>query len=107
MALSNFLSRFFSKEEDSKSIAKERLRLVLVHDRLDFSDQVMHDLREELIAVIGKYMVIDEPQLDVSVTREDEGVALIANIPILQVRRQYKDENKPVNKPAVQEASGK
>ena len=93
MAISNFLSRLFSKEEVSKNVAKERLRLVLVHDRLNLSEQVMDNLREELIAVIGKYMVIDEPLLDVSVSRDDEGVALVANIPIVQVRRQFEIDN--------------
>ena len=93
MSISNFINRLFSKEEVSKNVAKERLRLVLVHDRLDLSEQVMNSLREELIAVIGKYMIIDEPLLEVSVSREDEGVALVANIPIVQVRRQFEIDN--------------
>ncbi len=98
MAMSNFWSRIFGKEEgqESKNVAKERLRLVLVHDRLDMSDQVMHNLRHDLIEVINKYMEIDVAGLDVSLTKEEDGMALVANIPILNVRREEKKEEKPV-----------
>ncbi len=97
MAMSNFWSRIFGKEEgqESKNVAKERLRLVLVHDRLDMSDQVMHNLRHDLIEVINKYMEIDVAGLDVSLTKEEDGMALVANIPILNVRREEKKEEKP------------
>ncbi len=90
MGISGVLAKFFGKEteaEASKSVAKERLRLVLVHDRMDISEQTMNNLREDLIEVIGRYMEIDKEALEVSLTREDEGVALIANIPVLNVKR--------------------
>ncbi len=89
--ITGFLSRFFGKENEAnmtKSVAKERLRLVLVHDRLDISETVMENLREDLIATIGKYMEIDQQALEVSLSRDDDGVALIANIPVLNVKRQ-------------------
>ena len=91
MNMSSFLARFFGKENESeatKSIAKERLRLVLVHDRMDISEQTMENLREDLISVIGRYMEIDTDSLEVSLTREDDGVALVANIPVINVKRQ-------------------
>lgn len=90
MAISNFLSRFFGREEEierSRSVAKERLRLVLVHDRLDISEEMMQNLRTDLIATIGKYMEIDQQSLEVSLSRDEEGVALVANIPVRNVRR--------------------
>lgn len=90
MGISGFLSKFFGKEQESeltKTVAKERLRLVLVHDRLDVSETVMENLREDLISTIGKYMEIDQSALEVSLSREEGGVALIANIPVLNVRR--------------------
>jgi len=92
MSLSSMLSRLFGKDDDAnstKSVAKERLRLVLVHDRLDVSEQMMENLREDLIATIGKYMEIDQNALEVSLSREEDSVALVANIPVLNVKRQY------------------
>ena len=48
---------------------------------------MMENLREDLIAVINKYMEIDQKSLDVSFSREDGAVALIANIPIVRIKR--------------------
>lgn len=89
MGIVEYLNRIFGKESEisSKNIAKERLRLVLVHDRMDVSESVMTDLRNDLIEVIGKYMEIDKAALEVSLSKEDDGVALIANIPVLNVKR--------------------
>jgi len=69
-------------------VAKERLRLVLVHDRLDVSEEMMDNLRIDLIEVIGKYMEIDIAAVEVSLSREDDVIALTTNIPILNVKRQ-------------------
>jgi cell division topological specificity factor len=84
MNINTFISRFFGRDEaeSSKNMAKERLRLVLVHDRLDVSEHVMNALRVDLLNVIGKYFGIDEGALEVSLSRETEGMALVANIPI-------------------------
>ncbi len=91
MNISNILSRFFGKESEAdmtKTVAKERLRLVLVHDRLDVSETTMENLRNDLISTIGKYMEIDQSALEVTLSREDGGVALVANIPVINVKRQ-------------------
>lgn len=90
MGIVEALGRFFGKDNStlSKNIAKERLRLVLINDRVDISESMMHSLRNDIIEVIGKYMEIDEKALEVSLSKEDDGVALVANIPILKVKRQ-------------------
>ena len=90
MNIVSLISRFFGKDSEanaSKTTAKERLRLVLVHDRLDNSETVMEILRVDLINTIGKYMEIDTEALDVSLSRDEAGVALIANIPVINVKR--------------------
>ncbi|WP_028307660.1 cell division topological specificity factor MinE [Desulfitibacter alkalitolerans] len=71
----------------SKTIAKERLRLVLLHDRTSIPPHVIEALKGDLIQCISKYMEIDENNLDVSLSDSDESVALVANIPILKVRQ--------------------
>lgn len=118
MNISGLLSRFFGRETEvnaTKNTAKERLRLVLVHDRLDISEGVMEQLREDLLATIGRYMDIDREALEVTLSREDEGVALVANIPVKGVKRGGEAQapaapalaEKPaqVAKPAAQTAS--
>ncbi|MDO4581579.1 MAG: cell division topological specificity factor MinE [Bacillota bacterium] len=88
--MNNALSRFFSRDpeaETTRAVAKERLRLVLVHDRIDMSETLMDQLREDLIDAIGKYMEIDKSGLEVSLSREEDGVALVASIPVKNIRR--------------------
>jgi cell division topological specificity factor len=82
-----WLSRLFGATEQSKDKAKERLRLVLVHDRAVLSPGLLDALREEMIHVLSKYMEIDEKGLEVNLNRSDESVALVANIPVRRVKR--------------------
>lgn len=85
-----FIGKLFGSSEGSKSKAKERLRLVLVHDRASLSPGLVESLKEELIQVITKYLEIDEDGLEVNFDEGDDSVALIANIPVKNVRRNAK-----------------
>lgn len=86
-----FLLRVFGKEgASSKNVAKERLRLVLVHDRADVSPQLLENLKEDLIKVISNYMEIDESALEVNLDTSDNTVALVANIPVIKMKRTSK-----------------
>ncbi|MBO8141854.1 MAG: cell division topological specificity factor MinE [Firmicutes bacterium] len=81
-----FIGKLFRGEEDaSKRVAKERLRLVLVQDRMSLSPQALNAMKEELIAVISKYLEIDEAGPEVSLERDGESVALVATIPVKRV----------------------
>lgn len=83
----SLLARIFSKQDEkSKSVAKDRLKLVLLHDRADIPGPMMEQMRQEIIAVIAKYVEINEAELKVDLERADTEVALVANIPIRRVR---------------------
>ena len=73
----------------SKTVAKERLRLVLVHDRASISPAMLNKLREDLIKVISNYMEIDEAALEFNLLQDDNEVALVANIPVVKMKRDY------------------
>jgi len=77
------------RENASKNIAKERLRLVLVHDRATISPHMLNQLKEDLIKVISNYMEIDEGALEVNLNQDDREVALVANIPVVKMKRDY------------------
>ncbi|MFZ7102319.1 MAG: cell division topological specificity factor MinE [Peptococcaceae bacterium] len=88
----DFLRSVLGKEAPgSKNLAKERLRLVLVHDRATISPHLLESLKEDLIKVISNYMEIDEESLDVQLNKEDDSVALVANIPVIKMKRTYQD----------------
>ena len=87
MALLDTIARIFTRENGSKDIAKERLRLVLVHDRSFVSPGIINSLKEDLIKVIKSYMDVDEDLLYVSLENEEDSVALVASIPIKSFNR--------------------
>ena len=90
------LSRFFGRSKTSKDVAKERLKLVLVHDRANVSPQFLEMVKGEIIKVITHYMDVDEKALDIQLTKtkSDDGEgfvpALVANIPIRNVKNSGK-----------------
>ncbi|MGE5613383.1 MAG: cell division topological specificity factor MinE [Bacillota bacterium] len=86
------LSKIFGRQKNSKDVAKERLKLVLIHDRANVSPQFLEMLKSEIIKVIQNYMDIDENALNIQLTKtkSDDGKsivpALYANIPIRNIR---------------------
>ncbi|EHQ91884.1 cell division topological specificity factor MinE [Desulfosporosinus youngiae] len=85
-----FINRMLGRESaSSKTVAKERLRLVLVHDRASISPAMLNQLREDLVRVISNYMEIDENALECNLCQDDREVALVANIPVVKMKRDY------------------
>ncbi|MGB4803953.1 MAG: cell division topological specificity factor MinE [Anaerolineae bacterium] len=76
------LRRLFSPEPPSREVAKERLKLVLVHDRLSLSPALMQTLKDELIAVISKYVAIDPAGVEVTLSQSRYDQRLVADIPL-------------------------
>jgi cell division topological specificity factor len=89
-------SRLFGREDvSSKDVAKERLRLVLVHDRADCSPEFLELIKTDIIGIISGYMEIDEEGLEIKLTRMPRDKvstvpALVANIPIKKVKHMGK-----------------
>jgi len=81
----DFFKKIF-KPEGSSSTARERLRLVLLSDHLSLAPDVVEALKFDLIAVISKYVEVDEAACDVTFERQDSAIAMLANIPILSMK---------------------
>lgn len=82
----DFFNKIF-KLGESRQAAKERLQLVLIHDRSSVSPQIMEALKEDLIKVISRYLEIDISALEIGVERRDGMIAFAANIPIKSIKR--------------------
>lgn len=86
------LFKMFNKGDNSKEIAKERLKMVLIHDRANVSPQFLEMIKGEIIDLISDYMEIDEAGLEISLTRTKRDTdnttvpALIASIPIKKMK---------------------
>jgi cell division topological specificity factor len=85
----DLLQKMFGKETPrSKDVAKERLRLVLVHDRVNVSPQFMEVLKEDMIKAISNYMEINEKDMEINLTQTSTSqIALVANIPVNRMKR--------------------
>lgn len=91
----DFLKRLFGSGNDgSRGKAKDRLKIVLIHDRTDISPQLLDNLRGEIIAVLTKYMDIDTQKIEIDLDHDEHEVALVANVPVLRIKRGAVDVDK-------------
>jgi len=78
----DFLKKVFSNDEtSSRSRANDRLRVVLTHDRIGSSSQLMETLQEEIIALIARHIEI-EGTPEVHFITEGRHTALDISIPL-------------------------
>lgn len=89
--IATFIDRLLGRQS-SRSTAKDRLRLVLLHDRTDIPGAMLEQMRLDMIAVLSKYVEIDQEALEVNLEKEEGSVALVASIPIRKVRDKAQDE---------------
>lgn len=83
----------FGKRNRSSCVAKERLKLVLIHDRAGTSpsSNIMEMLRKDIFAVISKYFEVVESDFDVEIKNTSDmhsggATRLTANIPIRSIK---------------------
>jgi len=71
----------------SREIAKERLKVVLVQDRLKVPSQFLEHVKEAMLLSIDQYLEVDRDGAELNLSRTDKKHVLIATIPIKGVRR--------------------
>lgn len=77
----------FFRQRGSADTAKKRLGLVLMHDRLDISPQLMEAIKNDIIDVLSRYMEIDRGTIKVDFEKGKDYTALISNVHIKRVYR--------------------
>ena len=82
MTLRDIINKLLRRQPASASTARERLQLVLAHDRSDLSSELLDQMRREILEVVAKYVEIDVDEGAVSLETEDRMTALVANLPI-------------------------
>ena len=100
MTLRDLVNKLLGRQQASAAKARERLQLVLAHDRTDLSPELLDQMRKEILEVVAKYVEIDIEEGAVSLETEDRMTALVANLPIkrtlsgdLQLKPQVAKEN--------------
>lgn len=88
------MKRFF-RRKSSREVAKDRLKILLISDRVNCSPEMMELIKTDIAKVISKYMKIDAANMEIQIsTKEAKGSrgiknpTLYANIPILDLHKQ-------------------
>ncbi len=83
----------FLRAKKSCEIAKDRLKILLISDRVNCSPEMMEVIKKELALVISKYMMIDVGNMEVQISKTgvnpikaSKTPCLYANIPILELK---------------------
>ena len=82
MTLRDLINKLLRRQSSSANTARQRLQLVLAHDRTDLSSDLLDKMRQEILEVVAKYVEIDMEEGAVSLETEDRMTALVANLPI-------------------------
>ncbi len=83
----DWLDRLLGRQPNSAAQAKERLQLVLVHDRTNLSPAKLDELKDEIIAAISRHIDIDPQAVQIEISQEGREQRLIADIPLRPPRR--------------------
>ncbi|WP_066895569.1 cell division topological specificity factor MinE [Clostridium nigeriense] len=82
--------RKFSSKPTPKDVAKDRLKLILIHDRGDLPHETLEKIRMEILDVLSKYIEIDVEDVEIAVSKSENvdgnNPALVANIPIKNIK---------------------
>mgnify|MGYP003404812859 CR=1 FL=1 len=76
----------FFRPKTSRQIAKDRLKILLISDRVNCSPEMMELIKTDIAKVISKYMKIDTANMEIQISKTTP--ALYANIPILDLNKQ-------------------
>jgi cell division topological specificity factor len=88
-----FFERLFGKKNSADN-AKERLQLVLIHDRTDLTPAQLDSLKDDLIATISRHVEIDAQAMQIGVQHDGRSQRLVADIPLKAARRRAKQRPK-------------
>ena len=88
----NTVAKFFRPqdgqigEDPSKSVAQNRLKLVLMQDRTNLTPKILEQLRGEMIDLLSKYLEMDKDLLELNFEQEGDQVALMLSIPVIRAK---------------------
>ena len=89
LTMIDFLRWALNKHQPSKETARQRLRLILILDRVGLTPEYMDAMKKDMIEVVSKYLVVDEGSIEVAMKRSDDSLVLVSNIPVKEVVRTF------------------
>jgi len=84
--MAEWFMRVSGKARSAKQ-AKDRLKLVLIHDRTNLTPETLEQLKVELLEVISRHVAIDTQAVKIKITHDGREQRLVADIPLLTVHQ--------------------
>lgn len=81
--MTSLLDRLVGRRSiSSAQAAKERLKIVLIHDRTDISPGLLEDIKDDLVRIVSQRIEIEPGNVQVRLTQEGREHRLVADIPL-------------------------
>lgn len=89
--IQELLERVFPRMNDrnSRQDVKNRLRLVLAHDRADLNPELIEAIRRDILEVLSRYVDLDADTMEMTLENNNRMTALVANLPIRRVKAEF------------------
>lgn len=86
-----FLEKLFPgmSDRNSRQEVKNRLKLVLAHDRAAIAPEMLEAMRREILEVVSRYVDLDSEAMEFSLDSSDRMTILVANLPIRKINPQF------------------
>ena len=82
----NLFRQTETKEENAKTVACNRLRVVLMQDRTNLTPELLQRMRRELVELLSKYVEMDKDALELNFDQEGDQMALMLSIPVIRAK---------------------
>ena len=85
---------FFFRRRSSCRVARDRLKILLITDRINCSPEMVELIKRDVTNVISRYMKIDTENMEIQIStkksnsRGGKAPVLCANVPILDLHKQ-------------------
>lgn len=87
------LRDYLRKRRTTASVAKERLQIIISHERKKHAPDYLPKLQEEILKVIAKYIRIDKDQVNVNLERMGDNAVLELNVTVPENALEHTEEN--------------
>ena len=101
------------EKEKTRNLAKERLNILLVQDRASISTDFMEIMKEDIVKVMQKYVIVDEKTVEIEMTNsiKNDGLrsetGFVIKAPIINVKNEMKAGNIQKTEEIVEELAEK
>lgn len=102
--MATFFDRVFGRSANrgSGSKAKERLQFILVHDRIHLPPEKLEEMKAEILAVISKYVAVDNKNVDIGLHRRDRDSLIVAEIPFSKTAEGIEQDDPDFEMPSIE-----